>query len=109
MRAGSHCFIDLLDNHGPYVRLVVAGELDIAGVPALAHALREQRAAGRHVLLDLGPLRFIDSSGMHAVRDAAKTAEVDGWNLRIDARLSAPARRAFEVAGLITDLPLVED
>ena len=60
--------------HGSGQRLLVEGELDIATVPTLRAAV-EKALAEQPVLLllDLTPLRFVDSTGCRELVRAAKS------------------------------------
>jgi anti-anti-sigma factor len=49
----------------------VAGELDLASASELEQALREAQRHARLVVLDLGELVFLESSGIHVILDAA--------------------------------------
>jgi anti-anti-sigma factor len=80
------------------------GELDIDTVRKLETALLEGRSAGDRVLLDLGALEFIDSTGLRTIVRAAEAAQRGRWELRL--RHGGPAvRRVFEFAGLIDAFP----
>jgi anti-anti-sigma factor len=82
------------------------GELDLANAKTLENELR--RAMGSDasaVVLDLGGLSFIDSTGLRALLVAAKLSQMNGRRLRM-VRV-APIRRAIEVSGLERSLPLV--
>ena len=87
-------------------RLTVAGELDLATAPRLAHALHAVLDAGHDVELELSGLRFIDSSGIRVL--------VHGWQSFADAGrtfvlrppLPAQMRKVLEVAGLLERLPI---
>src|SRR5881296_2275222 len=60
---------------GDPATLALIGELDIAGVPALAEAIATVSATGDGLVFDLARLTFIDSSGLNemlkALRDHA--------------------------------------
>ena len=59
--------------------VVVHGELDLATAPALARVLSsalDRRPAELH--LDLGPLTFVDSTGIRVLLDAWHRAEAVG-------------------------------
>lgn len=63
----------------------LAGELDAGGVPALAAAFARLLADGelRDLVLDLGAVTFIDSSGMRAIIDLERMARQRGLSLRV--------------------------
>jgi anti-anti-sigma factor len=89
-------------------RVVVRGELDLAGVPALEAALLWADEAGVAALeLDLRGVTFIDSSGIRCVLGAYHAALARGAQLRIFSGLEAGV--VFGLAGLSGRLPLVAD
>ncbi len=89
-------------------RVVVTGELDIAGVPVLEAALARADEAGVADLeLDLRAVTFIDSSGIRCVLGAYHAALARGAELRIFSGLEAGV--VFGLAGLSGRLPLVAD
>lgn len=81
------------------VRLVLIGELDIAGAEQLDGAIQDACTKGSHVELDLEGLRFVDSSGLRAflaLHNAAATGEFT-YSL-----IAGPpeVHRTFELTGL---------
>jgi anti-anti-sigma factor len=66
------------------VVLRVAGELDMNTEPELSKALREllDAPAGRDVVVDLGDLSFMDSSGVRALLEGNALALRRGTRLR---------------------------
>lgn len=51
-------------DEGAFIRLALHGELDLANVVALETSIEEALACGVHVLVDLGKLEFLDSTGI---------------------------------------------
>lgn len=49
---------------GDQVRLALRGELDLANVKTLETSMLEAFESGREVVLDLGKLEFLDSTGI---------------------------------------------
>ena len=91
--------------HGRTLR--PTGELDIATAPRLERALAERVTPGERLLLDLGDLQFIDSTGLRVIVRAVETARVRGCDLRL--RHGPPAvRRVFELSGVGDALPFEE-
>jgi anti-sigma B factor antagonist len=89
-------------------RVVLTGELDLAGVPALEAALARVDEAGEaRLVLDLRAVTFIDSSGIRCVLGAYHAALARGAELRIFSGLEAGV--VFGLAGLSARLPLVAD
>ena len=90
-------------------RYVVApvGELDLASAPALERELRRVEASDvREIVLDLGSVEFIDSTGLQPVVHAHARTEHHSKRLTI---LPGPdaVQRCFEISGLASRLPFV--
>jgi anti-anti-sigma factor len=81
-----------------------AGELDIATAPHLERALLHGRRAGETVILDLGGLTFIDSTGLRVIVRGAEAARREGWTLTIRPG-PPPVQRIFDLAGIADALP----
>lgn len=81
-----------------------AGELDLSTTAQLATAITRAAAATGDVVLDLAGLKFIDSSGMRCLLEAAEEAREGHWRLTL-----LPARervqRVFGLAGVEDLLP----
>jgi anti-sigma B factor antagonist len=61
------------------VTVAVHGELDLGTAPSLDAQLRELRDAGfRHLIVDLGGLTFIESTGVHLLLAWTESARRDG-------------------------------
>jgi anti-sigma B factor antagonist len=82
------------------VRVRVIGEVDLCTAPLLEQALARELDAAVDLLLDLSEVSFIDSSGLHAIVSAARTARGNGGMLVVDSRLPAQARRVIEITRL---------
>ncbi|HEX2264808.1 MAG TPA: STAS domain-containing protein, partial [Solirubrobacterales bacterium] len=50
-------------SEGSRVRLALRGELDLSNAPTAEKGIEEAFASEMDVLIDLGPLEFIDSTG----------------------------------------------
>ena len=81
-----------------------AGELDIGTARRLERALLEGRAQGDRVVLDLGRLEFIDSTGLRVIVNALDVAQRERWELTLR-HGPPPVRRVFEISGVIDALP----
>ena len=84
------------------VRITPRGELDIA-TQAELRAVLERHAAGC-VTLDLGELRFIDSSGLRLILETAEAARRDGHDLVVLPGVPA-VQRLFDLAGVTELVP----
>lgn len=58
--------------------VTVSGEVDLSSSTDLRTCLRETLGEFRRVVVDLGGLTFIDSSGLSALVDAHRTARASG-------------------------------
>lgn len=80
----------------------LAGELDLATAPQLTSAAAEVLGGGaREVVVDLGALEFMDSSGLRVLLEVAN--QVDKVRVR---NASATARRVIESTGVEAVLSL---
>ena len=84
---------------GPGVtRVSLSGELDMLSASCLGDALAAARG-NMAVILDLGQLTFMDSSGLHAILTARNRLSEAGCRLVI-LRGSHQVQRVFEVSGV---------
>ena len=80
--------------------VVLAGELDDATVPTLRNALLDPiEHLKDHLVLDIGMLTFLDSSGLGLFVSVHKKLESKGCSLTIFAP-TPMARRVLEITGL---------
>lgn len=94
-------------------RVVLRGELDLSSAPALRDALARIIAEGAGaVVLDIGALTFIDSTGLRAVLTSRADCEQAGvaFSLAPTAEEIPPqVRRLLQVTGLLERLPFDSD
>jgi anti-anti-sigma factor len=83
----------------------VAGEVDVATAGEL-EAFVGERLARDGVLLDLGHVTFLDSSGVRVLDSLMRRAAQHGWDLRVDPALREEVRQILELTGLLRVLPL---
>jgi anti-anti-sigma factor len=77
--------------------LALSGELDLASCPLLADELKIAESAGeRHIVIDLGGLEFMDSSGLHELLEANKRSLTNGHHLSL-LRGPRAVHRIFEL------------
>jgi anti-anti-sigma factor len=80
--------------------LALRGELDAYTSAELAAAVADQGdVAGRHVILDLGAVGFVDSAGLSALV-AAVTAVREGGGAVSMRSMTPQLRKLFEITGL---------
>ncbi|MGN6372343.1 MAG: STAS domain-containing protein [Solirubrobacteraceae bacterium] len=87
------------------VVLVLRGELDIASAPMFAHAIvemLEQSPPG--VLLDIGAVEFVDSTGLRAIL-AARALCAERSRAFALTQPAPPVQRLFEMTGVLDELP----
>jgi anti-sigma B factor antagonist len=82
----------------------VRGELDIATVSHLERALLRPRDPGERVVLDLGGLRFMDSSGLRVLLRARTEAKAGRWELYLR-DVPANIERLFSISGVHDAVP----
>jgi anti-sigma B factor antagonist len=93
---------------GQAARLVLSGELDLATVPRVEQAVAAALAQGaRTLIVDLGGLGFIDSSGLRLLIVLHQRAIAEGWTLSLIRPLER-AMTVFKVSGLEENLPFAE-
>jgi len=93
---------------GDAIVLTVIGEVDMTTAPELANALAAVSDTASRVVVDLGGVTFLDSSGLNAlVRGSRELADND-----VDFRVVAPptgtVRRVIEITRLEDSLSLVD-
>jgi anti-sigma B factor antagonist len=67
---------------GPDGRVIVHGDIDVAGGPILESAILECESRGP-VVIDLGDVFFIDSSGLRSLLGASRRAHERGSKLEL--------------------------
>jgi anti-sigma B factor antagonist len=81
-------------------RLRLIGELDAAAVETLRNAVSDTMAAGaERVVLDLGELDFVDSTGLGALIGALKRMREHGGELTLTA-VRPRVTKLLEITGL---------
>jgi anti-sigma B factor antagonist len=99
--------IDTVERDGSLV-LVVHGEVDIATSPLLDEALARARATNAtSIVVDLRPVTFIDSTGLHVL---IRHARADEGRARVRlTKGSSQTQRVLELSGASEYLPFVAD
>jgi anti-anti-sigma factor len=89
------------------VRVRPIGSLDIATVPVLDQQLQELRKAGwRQLIVDLGGLSFMDSTGLHLALKWDAEARQDGFEIAFIPGQPA-VQRVFEITGTNERMPFM--
>lgn len=82
------------------LRVAIQGELDVAVADRLETAIGDLPRDPATVVIDLGGLNFIDSTGLRLLLRLKKGAEGTGRKMLIS-RVSEPVSRLLDVSGLI--------
>lgn len=83
--------------------VAVDGELDMLTASLLDACIREQLAAApTHLILDLQPVRFLGSSGLHCLLQARELAQqIPGTQLHLTGLVNRAVVRPLKVAALL--------
>jgi anti-anti-sigma factor len=93
------------DRDGRRARLVLAGELDMGARFQAEQALDKLLAEPvEQLVVDLGEVTFLDSSGMGLILEVDERARQEGINLRLLPG-KPEVQRVFELAGVADVLP----
>jgi anti-sigma B factor antagonist len=97
---GATDFLWTVERDASATTLSVSGELDVAVASEAAAKLKQLiPPAEGSLVIDLGAITFMDSSGLRLLLDLRQAAAEGCVNLFL-ARLSLPVRRLLDVAGL---------
>jgi anti-sigma B factor antagonist len=89
------------------VRVRPTGSLDVATAPVLERQLEELREAGfRKLIVDLGGLSFMDSTGLRIVLRWHAAALQDGFTFAVAPGPPA-VQRVFELTGMSERVPFI--
>src|SRR6202020_2102617 len=95
-------------NEGHAVGFAVEGELDLASSPTLEQELDQDRDADvEPLIVDLRELRFMDSTGLHALVKANKRATEAGRRFAV-VKGGAQSQRLLSLTG-VAELLIVAD
>lgn len=84
--------------------LSLAGELDLATVPALKAVLKDAQSDGlSHLAIDLSGVQFMDSAGITVLAAAQRAADENQHTLSLR-RGPAQVQRVLEITGLLERL-----
>jgi anti-anti-sigma factor len=88
--------------------LVLSGELDLATRPRLDRAFALLVGDVSVVVLDLGGLTFMDSTGLHAIICIKELCAERDWQFSL-IRASRQVHRLLELSGVLDQLPSAPD
>lgn len=95
--------VEQLDE-GLQLRLSLKGELDLSNAKALEDALSEAFASDKRILIDLGRLEFLDSTGIALL--VAALGRPDAERLSFLPSESSGVRRLLDLTGLNKRMPV---
>ena len=97
-----HCNVT---EEGDYVIVAPRGELDMATAGAIEAELTRVRQSGaEHVVLDLGGLTFMDSSGLNLVSRWVAASSNNGFLFELEPGPPV-VQRVFDLAAMTDGLP----
>lgn len=99
----SPSFSVAISDDGEYVTIRASGEIDVATAPELEEQIVGHIERGSAVVLDLGGVTFIDSSGLRTLVNGRQRAEDHSTRFTLAGR-SAAVDRLLHVTGLDTVL-----
>jgi anti-sigma B factor antagonist len=88
--------------------VAVTGEIDMTTAPELAKAIEVISNHTRNVIVDLGGVTFLDSSGLNALIRGQRGLSKRQVGLRVVAPADGIVRRVFEITQLTEALSVVE-
>lgn len=85
-------------DEGMHVRVTLDGELDLSNAPTLEAALAEAIESEKKVLIDLGKLEFLDSTGVALIVETLSRRDAERFSFLPSE--SSGVRRLLEMTGL---------
>jgi anti-anti-sigma factor len=102
---GSQFHVELRRPTDEVAVVKLAGEVDMETGPAFEEAvLRAIEGGGRHVIVDLASVTFIDSTALNILIRGRRQLEQTGGSLAVVCGPGSP-RRVMEITGLLTVIP----
>jgi anti-anti-sigma factor len=85
-------------------RVTLAGPIDLAAAPTVERTLLDAiDDGGRYLLVDVGDVEFMDSTGLRAILTARAEAEQRGGSLVLE-RCTPAVEQLLELSALLTGL-----
>jgi anti-sigma B factor antagonist len=91
---------------GSSLRLLLAGELDIASAADVTTAVEALIEPGMELVLDLDGLTFVDSAGLRTLLRIGEAGTATGFTVRFVALAGAAVRRTAAACDVTATLPL---
>jgi anti-anti-sigma factor len=93
----------------PHVALVVlGGEHDLASAPLVEHETEEALRTCSHLIVDLSPVQFIDSSIINLLVQLKKDADAKDCRFNLVLATTPGVERALEICGVLPALNRVK-
>jgi anti-anti-sigma factor len=96
--------IDIRSPRRGVAYVVLGGEHDLGSANHLQNTLSDVQATCPHLVVDLSPVEFIDSSTIHALLHAKKAATEGGGRFNIVLSTTPLVERALEITGVLETL-----
>jgi anti-anti-sigma factor len=93
---------------GTETRVAVAGEIDLATAAEVGAAVRFALRDGP-VVLDLGEVTFMDSSGVRLIDALLRDCAREGWELRFARTLTDQVTQVLELTEMMGELPFEDE
>jgi anti-anti-sigma factor len=91
-------------------RIVISGQLDMAGTDSVAPQLVELTAAPKKgVVVDLSTVKFLASIGIRALITSAKSVQQRGGKMVLVARQGSTVMMSLEATGIDELIPVFTD
>jgi anti-anti-sigma factor len=98
--------IALVHESRPEAELLrVFGEIDLTSVEQLRDAIERSAANGAHIIVDLSPCTYIDSTILSVLIRASETY---AGRFQIAVAPAGIVRRVFTITSLINELPIID-
>ncbi len=84
--------------------LVLGGEHDLQSAPAVEEAAGEALLTCSHLIVDISPAQFIDSTIIHLLVHTKRDADARGRRFNVVLGVSPTIERTLEICGVLPEL-----